>query len=32
MEKIALIVTNTIGMFNFLWTHIDMLTEMVYKV
>ena len=27
MEKNALIVTNTIGMFHFLWTDIDMLNE-----
>lgn len=32
MEKNALIVTNTIGMFHFLWTDIDMLNEMGYKV
>ena len=31
MEKNALIVTNTIGMFHFLWTDIDMLNEMGYK-
>ena len=27
-----MIVTNTIGMFHFLWTDIDMLNEMGYKV
>lgn len=32
MEKNALIATNTIGMFHFLWSDIDMLNEMGYKV
>lgn len=32
MEKNALILANTIGMFHFLWTDIDMLNEMGYKV
>lgn len=28
----ALIVTNTIGMFHFLWSDIDMLNQMGYRV
>ena len=31
-ERNALIVTNTIGMFHFLWSDIDMLNQMGYRV